>query len=246
MGLSHSSSAIVADGLVYALDAGNTKSYPGRGPVNNSSLWYDLIGWDLNNESQYGPRAINLSLQNWSYADGAITTNGAFALDYPFVSHNTGGWTWECWVRFNSWGPTNKGYLFRANSSGFGEGFYVEQSSFATSRGLPFLERNNGSGASGANINLMPNPIALGDWSHLVCTGTTSSGRFIYYNGTLVSSQSPSSLFQPTQMSTIGGSFTEVSFGQVRVYDRRLSSSEIDQNFNAHRARYRAEYGDGL
>ena len=239
MGLLHSSSPIVIDGLAYALDAGNTKSYPGRPTSMSSNPWFDLIGHNLNDESLYGPRLINLNQipNDWSYADGAITLSGPLTLNFPVVSH-TSAWTWECWVRFNSWGAASAGYLFRAYSVGNTEGFYVEQSSFSSFQGRPFLERNNGSGASGSNSILMPDPIALGDWSHLVCTGTTGAPYYMYYNGNNVGSYSSSTAFQPQQMHTIGGSSTDLSFGQVRVYDRELSASEVEQNFNAHRARY--------
>ena len=239
MGLLHSSSPIVTDGLVYALDAGNTKSYPGRPTSKTNSPWFDLIGSNLNDESIYGPRLIDLTQTNWSYADGAITLSGELALNSPVVSH-TSAWTWECWVRFNSWGAASSGYLFRANSSGNGEAFFVDQSTIFNNalQGRPFMQRNDGSGSSGANSNLMPDPIALGDWSHLVCTGTIGSTYFMYYNGNNVGSYASSSTFEPSQMSKIGGPLTDLSFGQVRVYDRELSALEVEQNFNAHRARY--------
>ena len=55
MGLAHSP-RIVTDGLILALDAANTKSYPSSG----GSTWYDLSGKG-NNGTLYNLSLIHIS-----------------------------------------------------------------------------------------------------------------------------------------------------------------------------------------
>ena len=72
MALAHSP-RIVTDGLVLALDAANTKSYPGSGEI-----WYDLSGNGYNatrtNNSGYGGQVTHNSSGYWDFTVNTPTT----------------------------------------------------------------------------------------------------------------------------------------------------------------------------
>ena len=90
MGLAHSP-RIVTEGLVLALDAGNTKSYPGSG-----TTWTDLSGKG-NNGSLTSMNGNNYNSANGGYLDfdGSIDQiNCGSSDDFAF---GTGDFTIEFW-----------------------------------------------------------------------------------------------------------------------------------------------------
>jgi hypothetical protein len=84
-------------------------------------------------------------------------------------------------------------------------------------------------------------------WSHLVMTRDASNNMSVYLNG--VGSTSNTQSFSNTlQMNQIGrySAFTNIynikgSIGEVKIYNRVLSASEVLQNYNASRKKYLPE-----
>jgi hypothetical protein len=110
---------------------------------------------------------------------------------------------------------------------------------------------------SGKSILVAGNPTAgkyfqfpqlnLNQWSNLVMTRDASNNMSIYLNG-IGSTSNTQSYSNILQMNQIGrySAFTNVynvkgSIGEVKIYNRTLSASEVLQNYNASKKRYLPE-----
>ena len=173
-----------------------------------------------------------------SDGSGQFNNNGILRFD-PLIPHENNfaaGWAWEAWVKINNYTNASQAYLFRSTPSGTDAGAYISQSS--ATRGLLFLETNNNT-ASGPNNNLMPDGIDEDVWSYFVVTGTHGSTYYQYYNGSAVGAYAANANFVPNRLARFGsGTGVDMSFGELRVWDRELTAAEILQNYNATRGKY--------
>jgi len=214
MGLSHSPS-IVMNGLVLALDAANTKSYPGSG-----TTWTDLSG------RGYTASMRNLTSSNWVLVDGqrAFETNDT----------NDQGFTVSNFVRPG----TNRTYSIWLKSKSFSIGWQTwfddgaERILFGTSTNTVHIY---------PDVNLTAN-LQINTWYNLSYTlsGTTAIG---YVNGSSIGSGTyTSTLTSGTGdlwiLGDSGGEVTSCYCSYASVYNRALTAAEVSQNFNALRGRF--------
>ena len=120
MGLAHSP-RIVTDGLVLALDAGNTKSYPGNG-TNVSDL--SRSGYDFTMTNGATTNATNGGVFSFDGSDDYLNTTSI-----PSSFWNSGSWTVSLWAYFDA---VNKG----SDNGVIGHG------TNSTNNGLHLGERN--------------------------------------------------------------------------------------------------------
>ena len=229
MGLAHSP-RIVTDGLVLALDAGNTKSYPGSG-----STWTDISGKGNNGTLTNGP--------TYSSADGgAVVFDGSndyvsetSALSDSFLQ---GNWTISFWVNFDTISTgnytTDKTLLHHGSSS--------------NNNGLHLVQRDSKIlfGLYADDLEGTANTFSTGIWYNVTFTlNNTTRLKQIYINGSLDNSHTGSSAYVGSGSNTrIGG--VVLNFGNtldgkmsnIVTYSRVLSTSEIEQNYNALKGRY--------
>ena len=218
---------IVDTGLVLALDAADRNSYPGSG-----TTWTDLSGNGNNGTLVNGPTFNSAN-------GGSLSFDGVD--DYAEVPTTSsindclsGDFAYELWTF-----PKTNGFLY---GKIFAKGAYLQSTGF---NGLTYVTSNfntvwefNSISVDLTLFNLPPNI-----WYHLVITrsGTTLSG---YLNGNITSSYTTSFNF--------GGNFplrisansqgnpdtTSQNLPVFRQYNRALTSTEIQQNFNATRSRF--------
>jgi hypothetical protein len=134
----------------------------------------------------------------------------------------------------------NEGIVFSGSGGGVGYGngeyiFYYENKTIV-------IQGAN----SGAKYFQFPQ-LNLNQWSNLVMTRDASNNMSIYLNG-IGSTSNTQSYSNILQMNQIGrySAFTNVynvkgSIGEVKIYNRALSASEVLQNFNASRKKYLPE-----
>jgi hypothetical protein len=221
---------IVTDGLVLALDAGNTKSYPGSG-----TTWFDKSGNANNGTLTNGPTFDTVSL-------GSIVFDGT--NDYVSVAKqtafvNASQFTMTAWMKRRL--SNSKVILYQGADGNNDVAFELWNDGFA------YFEVGNATN-SYANISNTST-----DWQYLtmVFDGTQigNSNRLkcyingnllaVSYSGTIPSTSGPSnSVFSIGNSQGIGGNFSDGNVAQVFIYNRALSSSEVQQNFNATRGRY--------
>ena len=252
MGLGHSPS-IVLNGLVLALDAGNTKSYRGSG-----TTWTDLSGRGNTGTLVNGPTysSANYGSIVLDGADDWVNLGNIFNDVFAGTSKK---FTISSWVKFNSL-PTDDTILAKLGDSSFGENqrqFYFAVGSYGSYE-LEFLAyfalvggAYRGYRTVGANIqtNTFYNLVISYDGSF------ADANRFgLYVNGVsysvtpTVSSGSWGNIQSGTARLSIGayvGTSSSSPFGllngnipQVSIYNRALSAAEVSQNFNALRGRY--------
>ena len=224
MSLAHSP-RIVTDGLVLCLDAGNTKSYPGSG-----TTWTDLSGngnngtlqnsptYDTNNLGSFSLDGVNdrilISCNNSTIRTFNSTTQ--FIIKLPVYS---GGQ--RCILSYRP--GAGQLYIGKANSGIF---CYYNQLS-------PSPAYTVGNIASNATV---------------ICTVTcdaTNNLLSTYINGTLAGSASRTGWVSTYHTSLYlgwdAGGTNEYMLGnfyQFSHYNRVLTASEIQQNFNALRGRF--------
>ena len=216
MGLGHSPS-IVLNGLVLALDAANTKSYPGSG-----TTWTDLSSSGNNGTLTNGP--------TYSSANGgAIVFDGTNDNLPTLLSTNTlNNTTQSVWFK---WNGTNQSsvitYLGNSNSNGFG--LYIGTSG-TPSNLLSVLY-------GGLIFNALSSYVTLTtNWTNFALTrdSTTTS---LYQNGSLFASATNSPL-TAASYSFLGNSNAGGNISNISFYNRALSAAEVSQNFNALRGRF--------
>ena len=230
MGIAYNTN-IVRDGLVLYLDAANIKSYPGTGTV-----WNDLSGLGgfatgFNNPVYVEKESFNFDGASDYFNMSRTDLNGG-TFAYPYISI-------ELWIK-----PGLNG-----DATPTVNNLITVENSFEISIG------NNGNGFSSVYYASNPwawygtsdNVLKNNDWNQLVYLHA-DVGRWFFVNGSQVFYRgdtggiSAGSISYPylTLMSRYGGtgSFAEGNLSNVKIYNRVLSVSEIQQNFNAMRGRY--------
>ena len=224
---------VITDGLVLALDAGNTKSYPGSG-----TTWTDLSGNgnngtlenDVGFDSDYG---------------GSLTFDGSndYVSKSSWTNPPTNIFSIGCWVRFSD--NVNDRYVlsFGRDTGGATGGIALFAYGFNVVSDALIFEC--GSAVGRVSSGIVP---TLNIWYYLTATADGTNTKF-YLNGDLknTSSQGSAAIASTPTLSigsyvNSGGTpmtyFHSGNIAQVSIYNRALTASEIQQNFNALRSRY--------
>ena len=228
---------IVTDGLVLALDAGNTKSYPGSGT--------SII--DLTGSGENGTMT-NMDASNHN-SDGYFTFDGTdeyFTVTKSnFFTSYSQQITMEAWVYIPSSATWTNGYYGNIFTRGYYDGSHGLWRTSTNNR-ISFYCRQAVTYAAVESFV----DISRDTWYHLV--GVWNAGTKLYVNGELVDSDS-AAFTGATEYSGSGGSFEigrntaaggsggnyfEGRQAAHKIYDRELTASEIQQNFNALRGRF--------
>ena len=217
MSLSHSPS-IVMDGLVLALDAGNTKSYSGSG-----TTWTDL-SLNSNTGTLVGGPSYG-STSGWSIAFDGLNDNVSIGTNRFSFDSSPG--TLSAWTKTTSLYPDRAIVSYGAS--------VINQARILGIAASNFYFSGYGSTitASGASYD---------DWFNIVGVydGTNAS---MYVNGELVAGPTLQSWNTAASNAGIGKNvgndgYWRGNVSQVSVYNRALSAAEIQQNYNALKSRY--------
>lgn len=227
---------LVTDSLVLLLDAGNPLSYSGSG--NN---WYEKTGSSANfsltnsptfNSSNKGSIVFNGSNQ---YANAG---NRTFSLD---VSNKTiCGWVYPTAAPSGAAAILDKDFDNTGSggpSAYGGWGFWIN-----SSYKMQWWAHAN-KDLVDTGTSLTPNK-----WNYACLTWNTSTKLATFYlNGVMTSTQSNSAIVEQssgTYNTIIGairnasGNFLTGRVSIIQAYNRILTSSEIQQNYNAHKSRF--------
>ena len=226
---------IVTDGLVLNLDAGNPYSYLSG---SSGTTWSNTVAVSS---------SISGTLTNGPvYSNGAITFDGT--NDYVDCGNSTSlqpsSITFGMWVRRTAtWGSGNCLFWAKPNGAFDGNGFYVEpvspgysNSTLVIFNGWPNFIRLNIDGNTTFPLNT---PVYF-------CFTLTGGVGAIYINGTPQSTTTTGTLSITNNTSAkyimsnspSYGTYTPGIIHNVQIYNRALSATEIQQNFNALRGRY--------
>ena len=211
---------IVQSGLVLNLDAGASTSYPGSG-----TTWTDLSASGNNGTLTNGP--------TYSSANGGSIvfdgTNDCIVVNSNASILSSTAYTKIAWFNTNNLSATNN--IISGGNSG--------QHAFWLAGSNKLQSGHNGS----YSIVISTTTLSLNTWYFGAVTFSTTSGWNLYLNGALENTNASTTTFTGNGEILIGAFVTgsNVFSGripQVSVYNRVLSATEIQQNFNALRSRF--------
>lgn len=228
---------IVTSGLVLSLDPGDAASYPGKG-----STFYAISPTVLNGTIVNSPTFSTTNSGIFTFV-AASTQQVTFANDSSLQFLNTSPYTLDVWVKpttnpgANNW----TGIFNREANLGLGRDGYNLYFLGSASTSTYFTTERFQSGTNTNASITVDQSASVNSWSHLVATYDGSTLK-LYRNGTLASSvSSTGNITNATTSLTIGnrgGQYFTGSIGKVTIYNRALSVSEVNQNYNFLRGRY--------
>jgi hypothetical protein len=237
MALAHSP-ALVTSGLTLCLDAANPKSYPGSG-----TTWTDLSGNGNNGTLVNGVGYSGDNLGSLVF-DG-VNDYVSFLSSTKLQFLNRNPYTLESWIYIttNPFGSQSFTGIFNREDSSIGSrdgwNLWLHPTSsttmnFASERFQAGTNRNVSYGVTNSILNT---------WQHLCCT-YDGTNLILYYNSNLVSSRSDATGNITNTSKTLeigrrgGGSYFNGRLTGQKIYNRALTASEIQQNYNALKSRF--------
>jgi hypothetical protein len=220
MATSYNAKAVV-DGLVLMLDPANPRSYSGTG-----TSWYDIGPNNYHATLVNGPTYVGAGGSSYFSCDGS-NDNISMPLNIGTDC------TVDMWI--------NPGVLTGTIIWSNNSDSYVSGPTLYMNGG--YLVWNTGD----SNANPFSNSYYLTNdiWSNVTITNASASNAKLYINGQLIGTASYRS-FATTGTGTkfkLGeydpsGLNSRAQFGQFKIYNRALSSTEILQNYNSGKGRY--------
>jgi len=245
MALAHSP-RIIINNLFLCLDAANTKSYPGSG-----TTWTDLSTNKTNGTLINSPGFSNTN-------GGTITFDGTndscnTSLSGPTTFTTDSEFTMSCWAKFSAYkaDASSIGTLFGAfNYQGYGLFWAGTPTSYVIGSYMR---------STSTVSDIRSSAITPGNWFYAVQTySKTSNLHRLYINGVLSNNTTSISGAFSAGLNGIsiaiangvpgindgtpgGGTPGTPLLGnvaQASIYNRALSATEVNQNFNALRGRF--------
>ena len=223
---------IIQSGLLLALDAGNSKSYPGFG-----NTWADLSGNGNNGTLVNGP--------TYSSADGgSLVFDGVMppgkGVQLPGTNLSLNQMTISSWNYSSNY--NQNGFMFEKTINGT---VNTQYSLFYNGNNLIYY-RTYGLSTTDLTVNTSTAGVVNNQWNNVVATWDGTNKR-IYVNGILrvTSTNLTGTVTQNTTGAAyigIYGNFAGYPFNgrisKTSIYNRALTLGEIQQNFNALKSRF--------
>jgi hypothetical protein len=217
------SAAIVTDGLILHLDAGDSTSYPGSG-----ATWYDISG--------NAKHATLINSPVYSSANGGILTFTAASSQYaegPYVGSSLSQWSMCVWAKVNA---------NIALYASFFSDIYTSQINYTFHGAGSGTQMQAGYYNGSWRLTSAYSP-SIGSWYNFVVTFDGTTLRMIV-NNTIVATATPGGA------SSAGGSgyrvarrwdvgtYIDADIPIAMLYNRVLTADEITTNYNSRKSRY--------
>jgi len=209
---------IVTDGLVFAVDAGSERSYPGSGTTTTS-----LVGSNT----------------------GTLTNGVAFSADNGGTWDFDGVDDYITASRALSTNNYSAEFVFKADVNSTGTEHWLGSQYPGTGRVIFDLYTDNRlrNFVNGTSIN-GATTIETGTWYHAVFTRNSSGVAHIYLNGVqdatgTISTATPvNAPFNIAGTTILTGRWVNGKIPFCRIYNKALTQAEVTQNFNAQKSRF--------
>lgn len=218
---------IVESGLTLYLDAGNYTSY---NPVLSGDTWYDLSGngYDFNNYgADYNSNfSFNGSTDYMKTTEVLVSSPSELTIGGWIMKKNVGVGTYEC-------------ALHQSSAASIGGSRYW----FGLNNGTNAICATIGADSVGWDAGLTTTVPLYDDWYYVVATWNGSI-VYVYINGSYNKQYNLASYSNITTPTRIGAADDGTTYqfggeiGQVFIYNKYLTGSEVTQNFNATKERY--------
>lgn len=240
MSLGHGAS-IVRDGLVFYFDALNPKCYSGSG-----TEFRDLITKTVGNSSIISPATLSINDGHLLFTNPNVSTRVA-CISFPTVNGITPPTgsiaSWSFWSYFIDQGSVDHPNIGWETSNG-----WDGQNGFVFGTGWNIDGPRWGIGGTAYAVYTTANPDYQNSiWQNWTITfdGNSTNGLKTYLNSVLIDERTPTT-------TTINGNTNNLIIGatnsrggnwggymdQVLMWNKKLSLSEVKQNFEALRGRY--------
>jgi hypothetical protein len=218
---------IITSGLVFTIDAADKNSYVGSG-----STWLDLSN-NRNNVSLFNSPSFNTSNGGSLTFVSASATYGEFSGSVNnFISGSL-----ELWVKYNSVGDSAANQIFARRNTNAGTFTIIKTGADL----ITFNLRTN----NGLTLTAISSTTTItSNWTLITATynGTTQA---LYLNSQLSNTSSVSGLIDTTGTllynigrNVTGLNYSNVNIGIIRLYNRALSATEVQLNYNSMKSRY--------
>jgi len=221
---------IVTDNLVTYLDAASSKSYSGSG-----STWTDISRSNNNASLVNSPTFSSANLGGFIF-DG---TN-----DYASISSftNTFNGPFSLSVTFYQTSNTVSQVLFSNYNGGSNDGLFMQINSAGEGSGLRITYRQLGTDVFNFTQTA---PVSLNQFYNIVCT-YNGANAYTYYNAVRQSvSAAATTYFSPANTTLFIGTLTGADrlftgrFYDIKIYKKGLSETEVAQNYNTLKGRFK-------
>lgn len=216
--------SVITSGLVFSLDAGNPRSYPGSG-----TSWFNASGSSYTGTLTNGP----------TYTSGV---NGYFTFDgvndYVAISGSTtlSEATFSIWLTRNGNQASYAGMLFSRGTSTTGLNYYSNTNKLGYTWNDSGSTYNFDSGLT----------ISNGAWCMCVVTVTATTAILYLCQSSGITTATNTLAHASTTLDSIKLAWDNVdasrimngNIAQASIYNRALTAAEITQNFNARSGRY--------
>lgn len=214
---------IIKDGLIFYIDASNSKSY-----VSGSTKWNDLSRGGSNGT------LINSPTYNPSNGGGIVFDGVDDYVDCGNSSTILVGNTLSCFV----WAYIGSTTAYQPMAAKV-TGTYDSGWEISNSNGIARVTLRP---AVAGNNNVSAGTFVLNTWNYVGFTCDNTTIR-LYLNNVLTGNTAASSLtLNSTENLTIGkraaGNLYIGTIANVSMYNRALSVNEINQNYNTMKSRY--------
>ena len=228
--------SIVRDNLILYVDAGNSKSYPGSG-----TTWKDLSGRGHHMTLNNGP-TFNSNFGGYLDFDG---TNDSATVEIGNLAGTTKDATISIWMDGDYNNSTHRGIIgFR--QSGNNNGFFILRLANTNDKLEMRIANSGGQFDVKDATNNVPT-VNSRIWCNLCLTYSNSNTLITgYYNGKKLGStttnatafQSNMKSFSIAKSSHSTSHMAHMKASSAMVYEKCLSSLEVEQNYNALKGRF--------
>jgi hypothetical protein len=228
---------IVTNGLVLALDAGNTKSYPGSG-----TTWLDKSGNGNNGTLTNGPTfsSANGGSIVFDGTNDSIDSIGS-TTSLSFIQ-NTAIFSICVWVKLTDFSTTQRAIMGNNRNVTSEKGFILSRATFSSR--LRFVITNGSGNTYTQNID---DYFLDSDWIFVTIVGNGTN--VIYYKngllfttGSAIGTLSTDSSTRSLRVGGIAGGVTTLfwtgNISQTQIYNKALTAQEVLQNYTATKSRY--------
>jgi len=228
---------IVEDGLVLALDAANSESYPGSG-----TSWTDLTG------NGFDATLVNSPTHNSNI--GFISFNGTNQYadhSLPYIATGSTDFTFEVWFKIRTLPTTSysaNGHIW-GGENGNDVVLYINPANSGESKLNLVYDDSRYTGGTG---HFTDGTITAGSWVQWTCQGRQSDNTIAHYlNGSLDRTFNAVRSGQENKpRNTDGmiaydsryGGYSELDCAVIKEYHRILTADEVKQNFEALKGRF--------
>ena len=231
---------IVTDGLVLALDAGNTKSYPGSG-----TTWFDKSGNGYNGILTNGPTYS-------TDGGGSIVFDGiddsvvnTYTSNFDMDTNSTIEVIFKCNSSLTNSNDSRQSLFSNSTSISFGlEIGIFSGCNIDSTTGFRFLMHRQGNCFSAVSA---ANAWVQSEICFFTYTRDASRGEKMFVNGQEITPQQAngypysagsSSSFFGIRQGTGGGQRLNGNIYKTSIYSKALTPQEIQQNYNATKGRF--------